>query len=243
MPTIRPLLLALATAVAAAPAAAQPTLRHVTLWNSTTTGASSGGWWNTIASDGTYDVFLSTLPDASYAAGAVVNPATNFSRQLALGENVFYFYASSSPSTHYGLNLFFGDAPIPGSAAPDLSAVTAFSNGATTFSTIDPSVASSRRPDAGFVAGSGALSLTSGVYTVTLTHYDVLATAGGAGGMIDRVNSNGLGAGTSFDNYGTFTLNVTSAVSQVPEPATFALLGGGLVTLAGVARTRRRRAA
>jgi hypothetical protein len=220
---------------------AQPTLRHVTLWNSAANGASSGGWWNTIAGDGTYDIFLSTLPDGSYAPGAIINPATNFSRQLALGANVFYFYASSSASTNYGLNLFFGDAPIPTNAAPDISAVTSFAGDATTFSSIAASVTSTRRPDAGFIAGSGALSYTSGSYTVTLTRYDLLATAGGDGGSIDRVNSGGVGAGTGWDNYGTFTLDVTSSMSQVPEPATVALMGGGLVALAGVARARRRR--
>lgn len=221
-----------------AAAAAQPVLRDATLWNSSSTGAYSGGWWNTRPGDATYNLFLSTVPDAQYQASQVVNPGVTLAHQLQTGANTFWFYATSSGSQFFGLNLFFGDAPLPGSAAPHVSATAGHQVAG--FSAIDAAVQTKGTPAAGLVGGAGTLSWTQGTFVVTLTNLQILGTAANSG--IDRVDADLARSGTGWDNHGTFTLTVvdTSApITTAPEPGTWALLGTGLVAVGGIARRRR----
>jgi hypothetical protein len=221
-----------------AAAAAQPVLRDVTLWNANNnTGVYGGGWWNTRGNDGTYNLFLSTVPDAQFQTSAIVNPNVTLAHQLQTGANTFWFYSSSSGSTHYGLNLFFGDAPVANNAAPDISATAGY--GIPGFSDIDASVQTRGTPTAGTVGGAGTLTWTQGTFVVTLTNLQILGTASNSG--IDRVDADLVRAGTGADNYGTFTLDVVNTAAPVvtPEPATWALLGTGMTLLGAVARRRR----
>ena len=73
---VRSAISALAALLVAAPAAAKPTLRNVTLWNSTSTGHAAGGYWNTLNDGIPYNVYLSTQPNATFTAASVINPST-----------------------------------------------------------------------------------------------------------------------------------------------------------------------
>ena len=227
----RAIALAALGALGAAPLAAQPTLSDVTFFNGCSNGAWCGGWWNTRSGDGTFDVFLSTQPNATWTAGAVVNPSTTISKQLAVGTNTFYFYTSTSPSTVYGLNLFFGN-----SATPAISAHGSFGNPfAVTAAGTD-----TESPTGGHVGASGALTFNAAPYTVTLTAFDILWRADGVGTNVNRVSAFSPTPDGSLDNYGRIVLQVTGPSSSVPEPSTWALLATGGLALAGVAARKRR---
>jgi hypothetical protein len=231
---VRSLAPALAALLAAAPVAAQPVLQNVTFWNATSTGQAAGGYWNTQVDGIPYNIYLSTQPNASFTAGSVVNPSATISETLGVGTHTFYFYATSSPSEYFGLNLFFTSAST--NASPDISAVT---NLAGPFGA--SSAACTQAPNISCKPGAGTLSFTTGIYQVTLTDFDLIANASGTGGSVNRVSPYGVGGDGSLDNYGRITLRVVdTTVSSVPEPSTWVLLATGGLAIAGVAARKRR---
>ena len=225
---------ALAALLAAAPAAAQPVLRNVSLWNSSSTGQAGGGYWNTLNDGIPYNVYLSTQPSASYTAASVVNPSATISENLGVGTHTFYFYATSSPSEYLGLNLFFTSGAA--GASPDISAVTNL-----TGPFAASSAACTLAPNITCTPGAGTLSFTTGVYQVTLTDFVLISNSAGQGGFVNRVSAYGTSADSQWDNYGKITLRVVdTTVSAVPEPSTWVLLATGGLAIAGVAARRRR---
>jgi hypothetical protein len=215
-------------AIAAAPLAAQPVLTDVTLFNATFAGEFSGGFWNTRPGDGAFDVFLSPDDAASFNPANVYNPGATLSLPLALGTKTIYYYATTSFSNFYGLNLFFD-----GATTPSISALFSFGTGT------DPNSATcTLTPTITCTPGAGTLSFTSGPYTVSLVH-TFLADAAGNGGSVDAVGAFSVGPDRALDNHGRMQLTVS--VASVPEPSTWVLLVTGGLGLAGIVARQRRR--
>jgi hypothetical protein len=222
--------LAAALLLRAEPAAAQPTLTDVTLFNATFAGELSGTAWNTRPLDALPTVFLSPDPDAAFVAANVLNPGATLSVPLAVGSQTLYYYASSSFSNFFGLNLFFDGASTPG-----ISAVKSFGT-----SLAASSAVCSVSPTGACTPASGTLSFASGGFTVTLTTYTQLADAAQNGGSVDRVGLFAVGADGTFDNHARLVIDVTRQSQTVPEPSTYGLVAVGSGLLALVARRRRR---
>lgn len=219
---------ALVAALALVPAAgAQPVLTDVTLYNATVAGALVGTAWNTRV-DGAPNVFLSPDPSATFVPGNVRNPGAVLAHPLTTGPNTLYTYASGSPSNFFGLNLFFDGATTPG-----ISAIASFGTGyAPNAAACTPS------PTLACAPGAATLTYAANGFTVTLAPWTLLADAAQNGGSVDRVGPFTVGADGTFDNNSRVVLQVTGP-TVIPEPATWTLLGGGLLALAALARRRR----
>ena len=84
------------------------------------------------------------------------------------------------------------------------------------------------------VAGANTLSFSSGGRQITLSNF-AFQTTGGPD-LVSSFNNapNGFG-----DTNGTFTLTVTDGATGAPEPASFALLGTGLLGMMGIYKRRK----
>lgn len=218
----RRLLATLAVLAVPALASAQPSLTAASINGANAAGGYASNWWSTVPSaHGNWEMFLSTNAFASFQA----NPLGGI--PLVVGLNTFQFAASSAGANPMALNLF-----LDGATSPSISGFVEQGAGGT----LD---ANTGQPTynpfaAGFPGGTAApLSVTTGGYTVTLTRfiYDL---------RVDRVGAHGALPDGSRDWNGAFDLTVERVTTTTPEPATVALLGGGLLAFAGVARARRR---
>lgn len=233
---------------------AQPTLNGATFFNAdangdnrTVPGQFHGSWRTNPGILNQYvSFFLTPNADAVFSAGSFYNNGSaGLSRQLTLGLNTFYFYASGFDPVgaipNFGLNLWFGtgaqsncaDAPLISALAnPANNSVVANGSLGTTTQCLQPN---------SYIQGSNTLSLLTGGYTVSLQSFQLIQDASKSVGTVDRVSALTLGADQARDNYGVFTLNVSQSASTVPEPSTYLLMASGLAGIGVVARRRRQK--
>lgn len=240
-------------------AQATPALTNATLFDAGVGGSNSqtpgnqitNGAWTSVLDQqnipGNYggEFFLSKL--ASPTAADFLSPSLALSAALSEGANTFYFWADGDDlaggTAGFGLNLFLDGAAT---TAPSISAFTTVGGLAVT-----DAAACTAGYTFNCVTGAGTFSFVSGASTITLSGFEVFARGGGSGGE-DRVGSTFNAPFTPppmpdgiNDTYGRFTLTVTTPEQGgggVPEPASWALMIGGM-GLAGASLRSRRRSA
>jgi hypothetical protein len=211
---------ALAVAIPAA-VTAQPSLTGASINGADANGAYVNNWWSTEPpAHGNWEMFLSTNGYASFLA----NPLSGVT--LNVGVNTFSFASDIAAANPMALNLFLNGATTPsisGYAFQGVVGSLASNAGQSTYN-----------PYAGSHPGGTAAGLSTvlGGYTVTLTRFEYDAGR-------DFVGTHATSPDGATDWNGQFDITVAAPSTATPEPATLALLAGGLLALAGVARRRR----
>lgn len=130
-----------------------------------------------------------------------------------------------------GRSLFLAGLFLDGSLPPSQVASLTYGAGDFGFASASPLLGQLFYIGDGLTGtGSGATQLFNVPTTATRLYIgfaDAFAFSGDPGYYNDNLGSL------------TYDLNISVGVSAVPEPATFALLGGGLLVLGGVVRRRR----
>lgn len=215
----------LAAVTVPAVANAQPTVTATSINGACAgTGAYCGNWWSTVpGAHGNWQMFLSTNGYASFLA----NPLAGL--PLSLGVNTIQFAASLAGANPMALNIFLdgatADPSISGYASQGAIGSLASNVGQSTYN-----------PYAAAHPGgtAGPLSYSAGGFTVTLTRFEYDVGP-------DRVSTGSATPDGGLDWNGVFDLTVVGPQGTVaPEPATIALVAGGLLGLGALATTRRR---
>ena len=144
-----------------------------------------------------------------------------------------------------------------GGGSPSFSAV-AYTNSVagtvptTTLYGIDPTAGTLVRidnPNGGTVTTVGSLGLGTmngvtgfDIVTVGSANIGFFTTAGAMGSSLYRINDLSVGTATLVGNFASGLSVQGLAIAAVPEPGTWALMGTGLLGVAGLARRRRRTA-
>jgi hypothetical protein len=224
----------LATVLPAAASAATPVrLTGITLYGAAADGTFPGGtYWNSLGNDFGWNVYATrtatptSLADFLNTGNAA---AARVDADLTAGRNTFYLWAASLPGSGIGFNLFLDG----GDLAPDLS-------GHNTSGQANGLASSERRTTFGLATGhtapGAALAFQTGGLTYTVASFAPLTTtAKFAAGSYD------VAALTSAQSSRVYKLELdVTGGTTTPEPATLALMAGGLVALAGAVRVRRR---
>jgi hypothetical protein len=149
---------------------------------------------------------------------------------LAAGRHTFYLWARDVWADRIGFNVFLDG----GDLAPDLSGrnMTGAANGLASsegLSTFGLATA--------HTAPGAGLSFQTGGMTYTVASFAPMLTASSF-----YANDYFVGTTAAAQNVRVYKLelDVTGAATTTPEPATFALMAGGLVAIAGAVRVRRR---
>jgi hypothetical protein len=223
----------------AMPVSAAPVLSGLVNFSTDGAGSASAGQiWNTLGSDGWFNLYV-TQPNSGLG-GAFLNAGnaagTSISQILNPGTYQFYFFGEPGGDTGFaGLNLFFdGDDTNPGisvygptdhSPSPPFSTFAA-NSGPNTL-TLDA---------LSLVPGAGTLTYVSGDTTVTLMDYQ-WSTPEVYG--VDRVQGYDDFPTGAPDFVGSITLEVSTAA--VPEPTSMATLGLIACGMGVVSRIRSRK--
>jgi hypothetical protein len=225
----------LAAALPATAAAQTPArLTGLTVYGTYADGTFGGGtYWNALGGDFAWNAYATrTATPASLDDFLNRDNGAEARLDVALttGRNTFYLWAASLPGSHLGFNLFLDG----GDLAPDLSGHNATgeasglasSQGRTTFGLVTSHTA----PGAGLTWVSGNLTYAVASFAPVTTTAGFAAGAYGVGAL-------GAAQGTRVYK---LELDVASASTTAPEPATVALMATGLAALAGAVRVRRR---
>jgi len=212
-------------------AATATTLTGAVLMDTDGTGNAGGNYWNTLGQDGgIYNLYLKDggLGFVNSGAGAT----TRINIDLLPGSYTFNFFADSvAAGTSFGLNLFFN----LNDNAPGISVF----GSADSFS-FSPNSGSTRELNGITIAGANTATFVDGSTSVFLTGFNIATPVVGV--APDEVDAYNNAANNNPDFAGSFSLRVTGPGpdTQMPEPASMMLLGGGLVGLLAASRRLRR---
>lgn len=186
---------------------------------------------NTRGSDGISNLYLKSGAnfinggDGSFVGAGGANIAIDLSVPATYNYSFAFENVNTNTNTPLGINFFFNNnAATPGISARGPQGGGFVANGNVT-----------KTPTFADVTGVNTLTFFNNGRQITLSNF-AFQTTGGAETVSSSNNvSNGLS-----DTNGSFTLTVSGGAASAPEPASLALLGAGIVPLAGLVARRRR---
>ena len=192
------------------------------------TGNAGINYWNTLGQDG--GIYNLYLKDGLSVVNSGEGPTTRINIDLLPGSYTFNIFADSvAAGTSFGLNLFFN----LNDNAPGISVF----GPADSFS-FSPNSGSTRQLNGAAIAGANTATFVDGSTTVFLTGFNIVSPVVGA--SPDEVDAYNNAPNNNPDFTGSFSLRVTGPGTELPEPASMMLLGGGLIGLLAASRRLRR---